>query len=85
MPSVRIVSPDLGAIERALRAWARRLVAERPEVPGVLLFGSLARGDHVPGSDADLIVAVAEGRLPPAHRPAALPPPEAGIPADLTV
>jgi predicted nucleotidyltransferase len=30
--------------------------ARHPEIEQVLLFGSLARGDAVPGSDADLLV-----------------------------
>jgi predicted nucleotidyltransferase len=30
--------------------------AQHPEIEEVLLFGSLARGEAVPGSDADLLV-----------------------------
>ncbi len=39
-----------------LRPCAARIVAERPDVRRVLLSGSLARGDHGPRSDADVIV-----------------------------
>ncbi len=34
----------------------------RPEVVGVLLIGSLGRGNAVPGSDVDLLLLVADGR-----------------------
>lgn len=47
-------------VERAVKA----LVRERPEVERVILFGSLATGDAVPGSDADLIVILGDSDLP---------------------
>jgi len=65
--------------------WAEDLVRTVPEVLGVLLFGSLARNDHAPGSDADLIVVVRRSSLPPEQRPASLPSLRAGVPADITV
>lgn len=34
---------------------------QRPEVVGVLLFGSQARGNSRPDSDIDLVVLVSEG------------------------
>ncbi|HXH07112.1 MAG TPA: nucleotidyltransferase domain-containing protein [Vicinamibacterales bacterium] len=48
----------------ALRRGAARLVAERPEVLEVRLFGSLATGRAVPGSDADVLVIVRDGAPP---------------------
>jgi len=39
-----------------LRVAARQIKAQHPEVERVLLFGSLARGQAVPGSDADLLI-----------------------------
>jgi predicted nucleotidyltransferase len=47
---------------RRLRRCARDLVSERPEVRRVLLFGSLARGDDGPRSDADIVVIVSRSR-----------------------
>jgi predicted nucleotidyltransferase len=53
---------------------AQALVAARPDVQAVYLFGSLAQDRHVPGSDADLIVVVAHDdrrmvdRMPEFHR-----------------
>lgn len=35
---------------------ARQLLASRPDVLEVSLFGSLARGNYAPGSDADLYI-----------------------------
>jgi predicted nucleotidyltransferase len=45
------------AVEEVRQA-ARRLAAERPGVLEVWLFGSLARGDATPRSDADLLIIV---------------------------
>jgi predicted nucleotidyltransferase len=42
-------------VEQAVSALARR----RPEIDRVILFGSLAAGGAVPGSDADLVVVLA--------------------------
>ena len=50
------------------------MLARRPDVVEVRLFGSLARGDAHPGSDADRFVVVRDGagpfleRLPPLMR-----------------
>ena len=42
-----------------------KYIAEaRPEVERVILFGSLARGDAVPGSDADLLVVLSSAERP---------------------
>lgn len=74
MPSVRVLSPDWAAVFRALQDWATALTRSDPAVLGVLLYGSLARGDYAPGSDADLIVVVADSPYPPAERSRHLPP-----------
>jgi hypothetical protein len=73
LPSVRVLSPDWRRVMLALEAWAEALVAD-PAVLGVLLYGSLARGDYAPGSDADLIVVVTDSPYPPAERSWHLPP-----------
>lgn len=54
--SARITWLDREAARCAVARAVRRLARRRPEIQGVLLFGSLARGDAVPGSDADLLV-----------------------------
>lgn len=43
-------------MERALGEYVRALVARRPEVEEVVLFGSLVSGTPVPGSDVDLLL-----------------------------
>jgi predicted nucleotidyltransferase len=58
---VRVFRLDREGVLERLRHAAARLLAERPEVVRVWLFGSLARGDASPGSDADLIIVVRDG------------------------
>ncbi|MBI4321246.1 MAG: nucleotidyltransferase domain-containing protein [Chloroflexi bacterium] len=43
-----------------LTECASKVVDENPSVKKVLLFGSLARGDYTPHSDADVIVILYE-------------------------
>jgi predicted nucleotidyltransferase len=51
-----------------LRESALALLRERPDVLEVRLFGSLARGDALPGSDADLLVILRDPAGPFLHR-----------------
>jgi predicted nucleotidyltransferase len=62
--NVRVFRLDRDATLERLRARAERLLAEEPDVIEVRLFGSLARGDSHPGSDADLFVVVRDGAAP---------------------
>lgn len=54
--SVKVFWLNRDAALRALRKAASRLVSEREDVAAVYLFGSLAEGRAVPGSDADVLV-----------------------------
>jgi uncharacterized protein len=54
--SVRVSWLDSQEAVFRLRAAAERLAGAHPEVLGVYLFGSLAEGRAVPGSDADVLV-----------------------------
>ncbi len=47
-----------------LRQDAQRLLREEPNALEVRLFGSLARRDATPGSDADLLVVLRDGAGP---------------------
>lgn len=85
MPSVRVISPDWHVILGAACGWAKALVESDDNVCGVLLFGSLARDEHAPGSDADLLVVLRSSPAPPAERAARLPALRLSIPADLVV
>jgi predicted nucleotidyltransferase len=57
---VRITYLDGKAAIERLRELARALLESRSDVEAVYLFGSLARGQHVPGSDADLLIVLRE-------------------------
>ena len=54
--SVKIFWLDKPKILGCLREKAERLGAIKPEIEEIWLFGSLARGDAVPGSDADVLL-----------------------------
>ena len=50
--------PDRETVDKAVRAWARRRAAKRPQVLRVGYLGSYARGDWGVGSDVDLLIIV---------------------------
>jgi predicted nucleotidyltransferase len=54
--SVTIFWLDRDEAVRRLEAAARKLMEDRSDVRAVILFGSLAEGRAVPGSDADVLV-----------------------------
>lgn len=54
--SVRVFWLDRAGAVAALREAAGRLLQACPEVERIVLFGSLAEGRAVPGSDADILV-----------------------------
>jgi predicted nucleotidyltransferase len=49
---------------QALRRFARELPKRSPEVRRIIVFGSVARGDAVPGSDVDLLLVLSSSRRP---------------------
>lgn len=67
---VRVFRLDRSGVLARLSEAARSLVDARPEVSEILLFGSLARGDARPGSDADLLIVVSDSALPFVERSA---------------
>jgi predicted nucleotidyltransferase len=76
--SVEVTWLDREAVLRAVTCAVKRLVAARPEVRRVILFGSMARGDAVPGSDVDLLVVLAGSDRPfldriPLYKPSGIP------------
>lgn len=61
-----------------LRIVAQQIKVRHPEIEKVLLFGSLARGEGVPGSDADLLVILSSASQPlmervPRYLPTGMP------------
>lgn len=69
---VRVFRLDAAGVLRRLRARAREVLDRRPDVLEVRLFGSLARGQAHPGSDADLFVVLRDGAPPFLERQPAL-------------
>lgn len=66
--TVKIFSLDLNAIREALRRLVESRYRPDPNIVAVYLFGSLARGDAVPGSDVDLLIVVQQDDRPPRER-----------------
>ena len=54
--TARVSFLDGDAAVGKIRGLAQGLLIRHPEVTAVILFGSLARGDYAPGSDADLLL-----------------------------
>lgn len=63
----------------------KALQERRPEIERAVLFGSLQRGDAVPGSDADVLMVLRATDLPFSERAAMYCPEGVGIPVDLFV
>lgn len=59
--SVRVFRLDREGVLSRLRQRASALLEADPDVLEVRLFGSLARGDAHPGSDADLYIVLRDG------------------------
>lgn len=66
--NVRVFRLDRAGTIEHLRARAREVLDRRSDVVAVWLFGSLARGNAVPGSDADLYVIVRDAAANPLDR-----------------
>lgn len=71
---VRVFRLDRTGVVARLDSAAGRLMAAQPEVLQITLFGSLARGDAAPGSDADLLIIVRDGAARFLERAVALSP-----------
>ena len=76
--SVKIYWLDSQRVMEKLKAVARQMRASHPEIEQVLWFGSLARGEAAPGSDADLLVILSSSTQPfreriPRYLPVGLP------------
>jgi predicted nucleotidyltransferase len=67
--SVRVFRLDKDGLMKRLRECAANILRTRPDVIEISLFGSLARGDASPGSDADLLVTLDSSSIPFQDRP----------------
>lgn len=61
----------------------KKAQAKHSEIERVVLFGSLSRGDAVPGSDADILLVLRESSLPFHDRSVYYMPEGAGIGVDI--
>ena len=61
--SVKITYFDRERALREVRQGAQRLYRRYPEIEAIYLFGSLATGGAVPGSDADLLIVLRGSEL----------------------
>jgi predicted nucleotidyltransferase len=76
--SVEIEYFPSGQVWEALSSFVSTLRRQHPEVATVILFGSVVRGDSVPGSDVDLLVVLGESSIPfldriPRYLPSSFP------------
>lgn len=63
-PTARVRFLDGPKAIEELRQRAQRVAEEHPQVLAIYLFGSLARGNYAPGSDADLLIVLAHDERP---------------------
>jgi predicted nucleotidyltransferase len=82
-PSASVYWLNLDQIRRDLKKAVERLAHKHTEIEEVWLFGSLARGDAVPGSDADLLVLLRDSRSSFLDRMAQYQPDFCGVGVDV--
>lgn len=81
--SVRVWKIDREAILARLTRWARELGEQDENVMAVVLFGSLARGDHTAASDADVLIILRESTVRFDERIPAFMPSNIGVGVDV--
>jgi predicted nucleotidyltransferase len=81
--SVRVTWLDREGTVARLRAAVEALAERHPELERAILFGSLACGDAVPGSDADLLLVLIDSPLPFLERMLVYTPKDCGIAVDV--
>lgn len=81
--TVRVFSLDRARTIRQVRKAMKKAQAKHSEIERVVLFGSLSRGDAVPGSDADILLVLRESSLPFHDRSVYYMPECAGIGVDI--
>ena len=83
MNTVSVTYFDKEGVRRAVDEYVRSLAARHPELEEAILFGSLAGGTPVPGSDADLLFVLSTSDRPFLERiPQLLP---SGFPVGMDV
>jgi predicted nucleotidyltransferase len=72
-------------VAQAVRRWAAKIAARRPEVSMIGYFGSYARGDWGVGSDLDLVIILDKSAQPFEVRSGEFDTLELPVPADVLV
>src|SRR5713226_8312703 len=62
--SVKIIYFDKERVRAALNDYVAVLTSKHPEIIRMILFGSVARGDAVPGSDVDILIVLSASKKP---------------------
>ncbi len=83
LSSVSVFWLNLDQVRTQLKQAVDHLVEMRPEIEEVWLFGSLARGDAAPGSDADLLIVLNDSSLPFLDRSVRYHPDGCGVGVDV--
>ncbi len=81
--SVKVFWLDRPHLIERLKSAAQALSEQHPEIERIVLFGSLARGDAVPGSDADLLIVVSHSAEPFLDRAVRYRPAKVGVGVDV--
>ena len=81
--SVKVCWLDRPQLIEHLKCAAQVLRERHPEIELIVLFGSLARGDAVPGSDADLLIVVSHSAEPFLQRTVRYRPAGVGVGVDV--
>ena len=82
-PFVKIFWFNLEELKARLENAVQTMAEKHPEVAEVWLFGSVARGEAVPGSDADLLVVLETCNLPFIKRSSVYQPEFCGVGVDI--
>lgn len=82
MRKARVWRIDRAAALQAVRRWAEGLHTSEP-LMAVVLFGSLARGEATPASDADVLILLEHSEEEFSARSIALKPVGLGVPVDV--
>jgi predicted nucleotidyltransferase len=64
LDSVVVKSIDERAVRLAMDDYAARLLAARPDIEEIVVFGSFERGTWAPGSDLDVFIVLASADRP---------------------
>jgi predicted nucleotidyltransferase len=80
---VVVKSVDEHRVRRAADAYAAEMLASRPDVEEIIVFGSFADNTYAPGSDLDVLVVLTTAHEPVRNRIPDLLPRTFPVPVDL--